>query len=124
MSGCSSRDEVVRVTSPGGSVDALVFETDCGTLCSFGYEIRLAPKGGRNGEEVAYLDGAIRNEDAWGVNLKWLDANKLSIEYLRADYSVLQKQAVNVGGHTVIVSLHVGVNDPRAPGGGMRYNLR
>jgi len=122
--GCLSRDEVLRVTSPDGKIDAIVFETDCGATCSFGYEIRLAPRGSRNGDEVATLEGAIRSEQAWGVNLRWLDAERLSVEYLRAEHSRLLKQGVDVGGHRVSVSLREGVNDPRAPAGGMLYNRR
>jgi hypothetical protein len=122
MSGCLSRDEVLRVTSPDGRVDAIAFETDCGATCSFGYEIRVAPRGSRKGEEVASLDGATRNGQAWGVNLKWSDVDKLSIEYLRADHSALLKQAVDVAGRSVRVSLQGGVEDPQAPAGGMLYN--
>ena len=124
MCGCVSRDEVSRVTSPDGRVDAILFETDCGATCSFGYEIRLAPKGTRNGEEVATLDGAVRSEQAWGVNLKWLNADNLSVEYLRANHSTLLEQAVDIAGHTVKVSMHSGVNDLQAPAGGMQYNRR
>jgi hypothetical protein len=124
MCGCLSRDEVVRVTSPDGRIDAIVFETDCGATCSFGYEIRLAPKGRRDGEEVATLDSALRSEQAYGVNLKWLDADKLSVEYLRAQHSILLRKAVDIAGQNVKVSLHEGVNDPQAPAGGMRYNRR
>jgi hypothetical protein len=124
MSGCPfvSRDEVLRVTSPNGRVDAIVFETDCGAPCSFGYEIRIAPKGSRDGEEVAALDAALRNEHAWGVNLKWVDTDSVSVEYLRADYSTLLKQAVDVGGRKIRVSLNKGVEDQGAPSGGMLFN--
>jgi hypothetical protein len=124
MCGCLSRDEVLRVTSPDGRIDAIVFETDCGATCSFGYEIWLAPKGKRGGEEVATLDAAVRSEQAYGVNLKWLDADKLSVEYLRADHSILLRQAADVAGHSVRVSRNGGVDDPQAPAGGMLYNRR
>jgi|HubBroStandDraft_1064217.scaffolds.fasta_scaffold21221_2 hypothetical protein len=123
LCGCSSRNEVLRITSPDGKVDAIAFETDCGAVCSFGYEIWLAPKGSHRGEQVAWLDAAIRNEQACGVNLKWLDADKLSVEYLRANDSNLLKQTVDVAGHSVRVSLQGGIKDPQAPAGGMLYNL-
>ena len=124
MCGCSSRDEVLRVPSPDGRVDALIFETNCGTPCSFAYQVQLVAKGSHRGERVALLEGAIRNESAWGVNAKWLASDKLSLEYLRAQDARLLKRTVVVAGHDVTVSLRVGVTDPVAPAGGMLYNLR
>lgn len=124
MSGCSSHDEVSRVTSPDGAVDALVFETNCGTPCSFGYEVELGIKGSPHGEQVASLDGATRNGQAWGVNLKWLSPDSLSVEYLRAEDARLLRQRVAIAGHDIAVSLRGGVNDPSAPAGGMAYNRK
>jgi hypothetical protein len=124
MCGCLSRDEVSRVTSPDGGVDALVFETNCGAPCSFGYEVELGTKGSRHGEQVALLDGATRNGQAWGVNLKWVGPDKLSVEYLRAEDTRLLKQTVAVAGRDITVSLLSGVSDPSAPSGGMLYNRK
>lgn len=123
MWGCTSSDEVLRITSPDGRVDAIVFETNCGAPCSFVYEIWSAPKGGRNGVRVAYVDAAVRNEKAWGVNLKWLGSDRLAVEYLRADSSQLEKPSIEVAGDRVEISLRDGVQDPRAPAGGMEFNL-
>jgi len=122
--GCESRDEVLRVTSPDGRVDALVFEENCGVPCSFAYEVELVAKGDRGGEEAALLEGAVRGQNAWGVNLNWIDSNKLSVEYLRAENAKLLKQTVRIGGRNVTVSLHSGVIDPAAPAGGMLYNRK
>jgi hypothetical protein len=124
MSACSSRDEVLRVTSPDGKVDAILFEEDCGAPCSFLYEVRLARKGSRSGERVTLLDAATRNDNAWGVNLRWLDADNLSVEYFRANHTDLQQKTVDIAGDRIRVSLHAGVYDPQAPSGGMLYNLR
>ena len=124
MCGCSSRDEVLRVTSPDGKVDAIVFETNCGAPCSFGYEIRLAPQGSHRGEEVASIIGATRNKNAWGINLKWPAADELSIEYYRAEDAKLLNQTVQIAGRNVTVSLRAGVYDVSAPSGGMLYNLK
>jgi hypothetical protein len=118
-----SRDEVSRVASPDGRVDALVFETNCGAPCSFGYEIELATKGRHDGHEVASLDGATRNEQAWGVNLRWLGPDQLSVEYLRADNAKLLMKTVDIAGRDVTISLRSGVRDSAAPAGGMLYNL-
>ena|ERR1700757_4349154 len=124
MCGCVSRDEVLRVGSPDGQVDAVVFETNCGAPCSFGYDVELVPRGARGGDQIAALEGAVRNEQAWGVNLNWLGADKLSVEYLRADQAKLFKPGVKIGGHNITVTLRSGVNDPAAPAGGMLYNRR
>ena len=120
--GVSSRDEVLRVTSPDGQIDAIIFETNCGATCPFGYEVRLASKGTRSGEEAALLEGACRNEKASGVNVRWLNANVLAVEYLRAKHLRFHK-LVQIEGRTVEVSVHAGVSDPQAPAGGMLYNL-
>jgi hypothetical protein len=81
------------------------------------------PRGSHDGEEVAVLDAAVRSEHSWGVNLKWLDADELSVEYLRADNARLLKPIVDVAARSVKVALHGGVNDPQAPAGGMVHNL-
>lgn len=118
--GCSeSHDEVRRVTSPDGRIDAIVFETNCGAPCEFGYEVRLGPKDCPEGEEVAYLYGASRSEYSSGVNLKWANANALSIEYLSATRAKLEKHSIKIAGEKVQISLQDGVNDLEAPGGGM-----
>ena len=124
ISGCTSRDEVSRVTSPDGRVDAIVFENNCGAPCSFGYEVELAAKGSRRGDEVASLEGASRNEQAWGINVRSSGPDELSVEYFKADNARLLTRTVAIGGRNVAVSLHNGVKDPTAPAGGMLYNLK
>jgi hypothetical protein len=124
MFGCGSRDEVLRITSPDGKLDALVFETNCGAPCSFGYEVQLVARGSHSGEKVADFDGATRNDSAWGVNPKWLGPNTLSVEYLQAQSARLLKPTVAIASREVTVSLRHGVNDPLAPAGGMLYNLK
>lgn len=87
-------------------------ETNCGTPCSFDYEIELVPKGCHRGEHVASVDGATRGNNAWGVNLRWSNPDALSVEYLRAENARLLKPTVTIAGATVRVSLRNGVNDP------------
>jgi hypothetical protein len=105
-------------------VDAFVLETNCGAPCSFGYEVEIAPKGSYRGQRVASLDGATRNQQAWGVNLRWSNPSELSVEYLRAEDSKLLMRTIFAAGRQITVSLHDGVQDPTAPGGGMLYNLK
>lgn len=66
-----SRDEVARMSSPDGRLDAIVFETNGGATTSFGYKVEVAKKGSRSGTEGANLYGAVRNAQAYGVNIRW-----------------------------------------------------
>jgi hypothetical protein len=124
MCACSSQDEVLRITSPDGKVDAILFEDNCGTPCSFVYEVRIARNGSKLGDTVASLEAATRNNTAWGVNLKWSDSQNLSVEYFQSRRAELKKSTVNLAGDTIQVGLHAGVYDSQAPSGGMLYNLR
>lgn len=82
--GLPSRDEVAKVTSPDGSLVAVLIETNGGATTSFGYEIWLRDKNAGSGEQVGTLHGAVRNDDAFGANLRWTDNTELSVEYLKA----------------------------------------
>jgi hypothetical protein len=125
--GCSllfSDDEVVRVSSPDGRVDAILFETNGGATTSFGYEVELGAKHSRRGKSVASLYGAVRNAQAYGVNLRWENDHTLVIECLKTETPAEIKKSVDVDGRDVQVLLHIGVEDKSAPAGGMLYNLR
>lgn len=120
-----SKDEVARVSSPSGAVDAVIVETNGGAMASFGYEVFVIPTGKSTWmkQNVAFLYGAVRNEQAYGVNLRWDSSSDLAIEYLEARQEDLLTPAVSVGGEQVRVTLRSGINDPAAPPGGMLYNL-
>jgi hypothetical protein len=121
----SSRDEVARVTSPSGRLDAVLVETNGGATTSFGYQAYVVPRGSKNsrGPQVAFLYGAVRSTHAWGANLKWEGPSRLVIEYLEAKEERLSRPLVVVDADTVRVSLRSGVLDATAPAGGMVYNL-
>ena len=121
--GLVSRDEVARVPSPDGRVDAVLMETNGGATTSFGYEVHVVEKGGPASDQVASLYGAGRNENAYGANLKWISGNELVVEYLDARDQTLERASVSVAGRAIKVSLRSGVSDPTAPAGGMLYNL-
>src|SRR5580704_13127302 len=108
LSGCRSvsRDEVLRVTSPDETMDAIVYETDCGAVCSFGYEIWIAPRKSGEGEKVAVLEAAMRSKEAWGVNVQWMSVKSVSIEYLQADSARLLKPAAHILDRTIESSFH------------------
>ena len=125
LASCGSQEEVSRVLSPDGHVEAVLIETDGGATTSFGYRVLVETKGQWfSGEQVAWLYGAGRNEDAYGVNLKWNSDSELFIEYLDAREAKLMKRNINVAGRGVTVALHGGITDPTAPAGGMLHNLK
>lgn len=125
--GCSRqcRDEVARVRSPDGSLDAVVIETNGGATTSFGYEIDLVVAGGGvpSARRVAFLYGAGRNANAYGVSLRWTRPDALAVEYLDAKSATLETPLVSVRGRTVSVALTGGIEDRTAPPGAMLYNL-
>ena len=120
-----SQEEVSRVPCPDGRVEAVLIETDGGATTSFGYRILVEKKGQWfSGEQVAWLYGAGRNENAYGVNLKWNSDTELFIEYLDAREAELMKPKVEIADRTIGVAFRAGITDPTAPAGGMLRNLK
>ncbi len=121
----TSEDEVARVTSPSGRLDAVLVETNGGATTAFGYYAYLVPRGkdNRRGILVADLYDAGRSNQAAGANLRWGAPSQLLIEYLTAKQERLTRPSVELGADTVTVSLRSGVLDTTAPSGGMLYNL-
>lgn len=116
--------EVARVTSPDGAIDAVVRETNGGATTSFGYVVSLTGAGKRHGSKsVASFYGATRSATAYGVNLNWLNANDLEIQYFQSRVAALEHSSVRINERTIQVSLKSGVEDMTAPAGGMEYNL-
>lgn len=66
--------------------------------------------------------GAVRNREAYGVNLRWRANTTLTIEYLEAKQADVATPSASVGGERVDVILKSGILDPTAPAGGMLYN--
>jgi hypothetical protein len=112
-----SRDEVAREASPDGAVVATLIEINGGATTDFGYEVKV------DGTRVALLYGAVRNSNAYGVNLRWLSSSDLDIEYLATRRAGLEKPELRVGTRTIHVALKPNVTDATAPAGGMLYNL-
>lgn len=120
-----SKDEVARVVSPSGNVEAVLFETNGGATTSFGYEVFVVERGAKpSGSPAVSLYGAVRNQHAYGANLKWSSPGSLAVEYLRAKSARVNMQAQSVGTQTIHFALRDGVTDNAAPSGGMLYNLR
>src|ERR1022692_401638 len=118
-----SHDEVARASSPDGRVDAVLFETNGGATTSFGYEVELGRKGSPRGKKVARLYGAVRNAQAYGVDLRWENDHSLVIECLHTETPPEMQRSVAVDGRDVQIVLHIGVENKSAPGGGMMHNL-
>ena len=120
-----SHDEVARVRSPDGKVDAVLIESNGGATTSFWYDVYLVSSGRKpSNDSVAYLYGAARNANAYGVNLKWQAADTLVIEYLSARDAKQTSSVVRRGEQDIQVVLRQGITDPKAPPGGMLYNQR
>jgi hypothetical protein len=123
--GAVGRDEVARVASPDGALDAVLIEMNGGATTSFGYDVEVVPHAGKaDAAAVATLYGATRNGQAFGANLRWVGARELSIDYLEARWTRQKESTATVGNEKVAVVLHPGVTDNSAPPGGMAYNLR
>jgi hypothetical protein len=120
-----SRDEVVRVISPSGNIEAVLLETNGGATTSFGYEVFVVERGAKpSGSPAVSLYGAIRNSHAYGANLKWSSPASLAVEYLSAKSAKLNAPTQLIAGQTVQLTVQDGITDSSAPSGGMLYNLR
>lgn len=121
-----ARDEVARVRSPSGRLDAVLVETNGGVGTDFGY-LAYAVRSGRHAPsrgEVAWLSVAVRNQRAYGANLRWVGPTSLTIEYQDAHAAERRLAQALVGPDTIAIALRAGVVDSFAPPGGMLYNLQ
>jgi hypothetical protein len=120
-----SADVVARVPSPQGDLEAIVVETNGGATTSFGYEVSIVSAGSRTlGSPTARLYGARRNNQAYGVNVRWVSTSLLHVEFKQARQATLKKSTVEVADRKIVAALQSGVVDPAAPPGGMLYNLQ
>lgn len=125
-----SHDEVARSLSPDKKFECVVFERNGGATTSFGYWIYLRParsEANKNSAsegnlQIANLYGAIRNDNAYGVNIRWKDSQTIIIECLNTKESELHNPA-RLNGREFKVILKEGLSDPSAPAGGMLYNI-
>lgn len=114
-------EEVTRIVSPDGEIDAVLTESNSGATASFVYDIHILPHGqpatpeSRNAE----LSGATRSKTAYGVTLSWSDADTVLGEYLTADVVDQASPTTSVEGKEITVVLRDGQVDPDAPAGGM-----
>ncbi|MFT3959833.1 hypothetical protein [Propionivibrio sp.] len=123
--GDQSKDEVARVVSPTGKVDAVLFETNSGATTSFGYEVHVVAHGAQSfGSPAVSMYGARRNQDAYGANLTWTSADSVAVEFLSAQFTKINSQTRSIGTQAIRISVREGIIDNSAPTGGMLYNLK
>ena len=118
--------EVTRTRSPDGSLEGVVIERIVNVTTPYSYWVYVTTPGAPIGPEgrVASAYGAIRNDSAWGMNLRWVGPRDLAIEYLKARRDSLIRANLTIGARSVQIHLRSGITDTSAPGGGMAYNLR
>jgi hypothetical protein len=125
LMGEPSKDEVSRVVSPNGKVDAVMCETNGGATTSFGYDIYVVEHGKQPfGTAAISLYGAVRSKSAYGANLEWISPDSVAVEYLASKSLNIKKPTQIVGNQTIHFVIQKGIIDNNAPLGGMVYNLR
>ena len=87
-------------------------------------EVQIGAKGVHAGKSVARFYGAVRNSQAYGVDLHWQSNDTLSVEYLTSKLPPQVQELADVNGRSVHVVVRSGVEDKSAPAGGMLWNLR
>jgi hypothetical protein len=120
-SGFSSWHEAKRVLAPRGGIDAVLAERNAGSPTGFRYEVFVVLNGtvALGTKPVATLEGATRNDSAYGASLNWVGPDTLRIEYLRAERETLLIPDVSVGGRRIRILLAAGKRDSLARAGGM-----
>src|SRR5437879_8009429 len=76
--GCSvARQEVKRVRSPDGRVEAVLIQTNAGATTGFGFEVFLVPTGAnpKTGSELFRADRVVN------LDLHWRESMVLEIAY-------------------------------------------
>lgn len=128
-----SFDEVARFISPDNKYDAVVVETNGGATTDWSYLLFIVPRSRHisryeirwlpgHADCFGYLYGACRNQNAAGVDLKWLNTRTIAVEYLKARHGSIDK-TVWVGNQKFVIVNKPGIFNPSAPGGGMLQNL-
>jgi hypothetical protein len=118
-----AEDEVTRMRSPDGRLEASLVETNGGATTSFGYRVRLRARPEGAWTEVGYFYGARRSQCAYGINLRWAGPRRLQMEFLEAQNARIVR-SVRVGQEQVTMEARKGMEDQDAPCGGMDYNRR
>ena len=124
LAGC--HDEVTRLRSPSGALEAVVIEGETSVLNPFTYDVYVTPagRGVRAGEQVAWLSSASRSKQSLGVNVRWTAPDTLAISYLSASWEEPVRDSVRVASQRVMVTVQAHVDDPTAAPGCMACGRR
>ncbi len=76
------REEVERLTSPDGTVDAVAEDISCGAPCGLGYAVSVVPKGAPPSK--GSLRQVFHADDVVNLRLRWREPHLLVIGYDRA----------------------------------------
>lgn len=121
--GSVSEEEINRVTSPDGAVDAMVLERNGGATVDYAYDVHLVPAGAtveEGADPAARLYGLTRGTASpgpYGLAVRWEDNEQVSVDYLEARSIIIEPtEPVMVEGRSITVTLHAGVTGgPRLP---------
>jgi hypothetical protein len=106
LAGCSPvKEEVERVPSPDGALDAVVIRVNAGATVSFYYDVYVVPAGSKaGGREVADFYG-LYSTDGWaeGVRPVWVDDGALQLRFDKARQGNLRQRSVEVAGRRIEV---------------------
>lgn len=111
MTAGPSQEEIKRIQSPDGLVDAVVVETNGGATTSFGYKVYIVPKGLEFSEKylVAKTYGSVLSDGEYGVDVFWED-NMLQVEYATGrTMSDETRPEVLIDGFTYTIQVKKGV---------------
>jgi hypothetical protein len=73
---------IQRIASPNNKVEAVVVETNCGTLCSGSYNVYLVPFGVNS---FSGKNHVLKASVYQWYDYKWVDDEHFAVEYSRAD---------------------------------------
>ncbi len=125
LSACSNADDVARLPSPSGKVEAILTEKNSGAATSFLYNVYLVSVTVPEKKiHIAQIHGATRSENSYGINLIWLSENRLELQYYEAKAVKYIKDEIVVDNITYNITSKSGAIDKSAPPGGMLYNLK
>lgn len=112
---------VIRKVSEDGRVVAILYEVGVNSTVEYSYEVFVKYK--KEEIAVAKLHGAVRSKKSLGANIVWADSNLLEIQFLRAFGEEIYLNKLETPDGDYLISLVSGVEDEKAPPGGMKYNL-
>jgi hypothetical protein len=74
--------EIARVTSPDGTVDAVLWVDGCGAMCSDTYLVSVVPRGAKVPTAIEHY--AFSADDMTDGRIRWRQSHLLEISYRRA----------------------------------------